>query len=58
MDKADNPGLILIDLVLLIHDAVSERGEAAEAQTLLGVLPHPATDVLGKLAGVFLRHGL
>ena len=58
MDKADDPRLILIDLVLLIHDAVSERGEAAEAQALLGVLPHPTTDVLGKLAGIFLRHGL
>ena len=58
MDKADDPGLILIDLVLLIHDAVAERGEAAEAQTLLGVLAHPTTDILGKLAGIFLRHGL
>lgn len=58
MDKADDPGFVLVDLVLLIHDAVAERGEAAEAQALLGVLPHPATDILGKLAGIFLCHGL
>lgn len=58
MDKADDAGFVLVDLVLLIYDAVAERGEAAEAQTLLSVLAHPATDVLGKLAGVFLRHGL
>ena len=58
MDKADDAGFVLVDLVLLIHDAVAERGEAAEAQTLLGVLAHPATDILGKLAGIFLCHGL
>ena len=58
MDKADDAGFVRVDLVLLIHDAVAERGEAAEAQTLLGVLAHPATDILGELAGVFLRHGL
>ena len=58
MDKADDAGFVLVDLVLLIHDAVAERSEAAEAQTLLGVLAHPATDVLGKLAGIFLRHSL
>ena len=58
MDKADDAGFVRVDLVLLIHDAVAERGEAAEAQTLLGVLAHPATDILGELAGIFLRHGL
>ena len=58
MDKADDAGFVLVDLVLLIHNVVAERGEAAEAQTLLGVLAHPATDILGKLAGIFLCHGL
>ena len=58
MDKADDAGFVLVDLVLLIHDAVAERGEAAEAQALLGVLAHSATDILGKLAGIFLCHGL
>ena len=58
MDKADDARFVLIDLVLLIYNAVAERGEAAEAQTLLGVLAHPATDILGELAGIFLRHGL
>lgn len=58
MDKADDAGFVLVDLVLLIHDAVAERGKAAEAQALLGVLAHPATDILGKLAGIFLCHGL
>ena len=58
MDKADDAGFVLVDLVLLIHDAVAERGEATEAQALLGVLAHPATDILGKLAGIFLCHGL
>ena len=58
MDKADDAGLVLVDLVLLIYNAVAERGKAAKAQALLGVLAHPATDILGKLAGIFLCHGL